>query len=176
MRPADRLTLIPGTADHLLAELQGREALAQSLGVSVPETWPPDLYDRPAMEWSHRYLEAQPDHAGWALWYLVLRASPLAIGIAGFKGVPSDDGTVEVGYSILAEHQRSGYASEAVRHLLTWAFADPRVRRVIAETYPELTPSIRVLEKNGFRFIGDGSDERIIRFELTGEMFAALAD
>ena len=37
----------------------------------------------------------------------------------------------------------------------------------LAETLPELTPSIGVLEKCGFRLIGDGSEPGVIRFELT---------
>ena len=36
----------------------------------------------------------------------------------------------------------------------------------MAETLPELTASIRVLEKNGFRFAGPGSEDGVIRYEL----------
>jgi RimJ/RimL family protein N-acetyltransferase len=42
----------------------------------------------------------------------------------------------------------------------------PSVRRVIAETYPALIASIGVLQKCGFRSIGDGSEPGVIRFEL----------
>jgi ribosomal-protein-alanine N-acetyltransferase len=65
----------------------------------------------------------------------------------------------------LEAHQRRGYASEAVEALVGWAFGHPEVTRVIAETYPELVPSVGVLEKTGFRLIGAGSEERVIRFE-----------
>ena len=58
-------------------------------------------------------------------------------------------------------------SSEAVRGLLGRAFADPVVRTVIAETLPELTPSIGVLAKCGFHLIGEGSEPGVIRFELT---------
>ena len=47
------------------------------------------------------------------------------------------------------------------------AFAVQAVRRAIAETLPELTPSIGVLTKCGFRLIGEGSEPGVIRFELT---------
>ena len=60
---------------------------------------------------------------------------------------------------------RRGYASEAVEALVAWAFGHPEVTRVIAETYPELVASVGVLEETGFRFIGAGSEERVIRFE-----------
>jgi len=38
---------------------------------------------------------------------------------------------------------------------------------VIAETLPELTPSIGVLRKCGFELIGEGSEPGVIRFERT---------
>jgi RimJ/RimL family protein N-acetyltransferase len=88
------------------------------------------------------------------------------IGSAGYKGPPSPDGSVEVGYGIVRDHQRKGYASEAVRGLLTHAFAVPAVQRIIAETFPELTGSIGVLRKCGFRPLGAGSEPGVIRFEL----------
>jgi [ribosomal protein S5]-alanine N-acetyltransferase len=72
-----------------------------------------------------------------------------------------------VGYGVVRDHQRRGYASETVRGLVGHAFALPEVHRVIAETLPELTPSIGVLEKCGFRFIGEGSEPGVIRYELS---------
>ncbi len=53
------------------------------------------------------------------------------------------------------------------------AFANPAVRRVIGETLPELSPSIGVMQKCGFRLVGAGSEAGVIRFELTGEAYAA---
>ena len=165
----ERLELIPGTVDLLSAELEGLAPFRQKLGVMVPQSWPPDLYDRPAQEFMVNYLKENEDASGWGTWYLVLRnGNPeTLIGICGYKGKPSLDGTVEIGYSVLAEYQRKGYASEAARALVDRAFAHPEVTRVIAETFPELLPSIRVLEKNGFVLIGAGSEPGVIRFELS---------
>ena len=41
---------------------------------------------------------------------------------------------MEIGYSILADYQRRGFASEAVRGLLDNAYAHRDITRVIAET------------------------------------------
>jgi len=104
------------------------------------------------------------------LYFVVLVAqerSRTLVGSGGYKGPPSSEGTVEIGYGIVSDHQRRGYALEAVRGLLTRAFALPQVQRVIAETLPELGPSIGVLRKSGFRLIGEGSEPGVIRFELT---------
>ncbi|HEX3542951.1 MAG TPA: GNAT family N-acetyltransferase [Candidatus Acidoferrum sp.] len=75
---------------------------------------------------------------------------------------------------MLETHQRQGYATEAVRALVGWAFQNSAVRRIVADTLPELTPSIRVMEKSGLVFLGDGPIEegmRTIRYELTRERF-----
>ena len=105
----------------------------------------------------------------FGMYWIVLResaASRTLVGAAGFKGMPSENGTVEIGYGVVAEYQRRGYATETVRAFLAHAFGSPRVQRVIAETYPHLAPSIGVLEKCGFTFIGDGSEPDVIRYEL----------
>jgi RimJ/RimL family protein N-acetyltransferase len=167
----ERLDLMASTPAHLYAELNGRKAFQQELGVGVPENWPPDLYDRPTLEYSVNYLKQNPDAVGWAQWYMLLRdeesGKRTAAGICGLKGKPQADGTAEIGYSVLSQFQRKGLASEAVNGLLKWTFAQPSVTRVIAETYPELKPSIRVLEKTGFHLTGAGSEPGVIRFELS---------
>ena len=176
-----RLDLVPGAAAHLRAALEGREALAAALDAEVPESWPPEFYDADAV----RYMLGQlpEDGAGddWGFYYLVLRADeapgaparPTLVGAGGFKGAPDERGEVEVGYSLVPEHQHRGYATEAVLRWAAFAFGDPRVRTVVAQTLPSLGPSIRVLERAGFRFAGEGHDphapagESVLRYKLT---------
>lgn len=171
----ERLKLIAGTHELAKAEIGDRVVFARLLGATVPESWPPPLNDATTMEWSARFAEENPDAIGWGTWYFVLRegpsGGPVAVGTGGFRGKPMEDGPVEVGYSILESFQGVGYATEAVKGLLGWAFKHPEVGRVVAETYPDLTPSIRVLRKNGFVEIGEGSGEGIIRFELSRSAF-----
>jgi ribosomal-protein-alanine N-acetyltransferase len=165
-----RLLLVPASATHLSAELDGGDALAGALGVRVPDEWPPDLYDRATVEFSLVVAEnTPPEDACWLMYYLVLRddegRGPTAIGIAGFKG-PPQEGMVEIGYSILDAYRRRGYATEAVNTFLRFAFGNPLVYEVTAETYPELVASIGVLENCGFRLVGAGSEEGVIRFRV----------
>ncbi len=165
-----RLDLVPATVQHLSAELDGPAALAEALGVRVPPDWPPELYGRDEVEFSLvQVAHTPPDDACWLFYYLVLRAEedgrPAAIGIGGFKG-PPEDGEVEVGYSVLPGYRRRGFASVAVAGFLARAFADPRVGRVVAETYPELAASLRVLERCGLQPLGPGTDEGALRFGI----------
>ena len=138
------------------------------MGAPVAATWPPEFLDEPALEFTARRLASHPDEREWWLWFVLLRKEGGArevIGSAGYKGPPTEDGTVEIGYGIASEHHRRGYASEAAEALVSRAFQLPAVRRVIAETLPELAGSIGVLRRTGFTFIGDGSEPGVIRFE-----------
>lgn len=170
-----RLDLVAANEMSLNAELPGHSKLSGSLNAIVPENWPPDLYDQRAMEFCLKYYRENSDVSGWLLWYLLLRDersnSSVAVGIIGFKGKPANDGTVEIGYSVLSQYRRAGYASEAVSALTRWAFGHPEVTRVIGETFPNLIASIRVLERNGFLHIGAGSEEGVIRYELKREQY-----
>jgi ribosomal-protein-alanine N-acetyltransferase len=174
-----RLELRPGTAAALRAELEGRAELARALGVEVPRSWPPELYDSDAVRWTLEQLGDQEDGGQFGFHYLILRPgqpgaqeSGTLIGIGGFKGPPDSDGEVELGYGVLHEYQGRGYATEAVLAWVARAFADARVSTVVGQTLASLTASIRVLERSGFQLAGAGDDpgapegERVIRYVL----------
>lgn len=197
-----RLELIAATVEISRAEIHDRARFAALLGTPVPAVWPPPLNDDASMQWILDTLERDPDAVGWTAWYYVVRGggtgagSPGAgvlaaggsgegagdggsqaggravIGNGGFTGRPDAEGSVELGYSILEEHQGKGYATEAAEALVAWAFRHGEVRRVIAHTFPELIASVRLLEKCGFRGTGPGSEEGSLRFELTRDAHA----
>jgi RimJ/RimL family protein N-acetyltransferase len=153
-----RLRLIGATPAYLRAELESSAALAAALGVTVAPSWPPELYDADATRWMLGWLESHPDDGEWGFYYFVEADARQAIGAGGYKGAPNDAGVVEIGYSIVPERRRRGFAREAVDGLLAHAFADARVTSVIAHTLIELEPSIAVLRSAGFSFVGQGHD------------------
>ena len=172
----ERLDLVEGTPETVRAALDSDAALSAALGVLVPDTWPPEFLDPPAFEWTLARLEEAAGQDYWWLYFILLRGSPggpTLIGSAGYKGAPDADGTVEIGYGIVRDQHRKGYASEAARGLVARAFARPEIRRVIAETLPELVGSIGVLRTCGFHHIGEGSEPGVIRFELTRDEYFA---
>lgn len=164
-----RLQLIAASTELVQAERDNRARLSELLNAKTPANWPPPLNDENSLTYTIRYLEDHPDALGWVAWYFILTVNNerLLIGNGGFKGVPTAEGTAEVGYSIMESHHRKGYATEAVKGLVDWAFQHKEVNRVIGETLPELHASISVMEKNGFTFLGRGSEEGVIRYELT---------
>jgi RimJ/RimL family protein N-acetyltransferase len=163
----ERLELIPATLELADADLHNRMEFIHQLKACVLDSWPPPLNDENSMKYTRDYLRANPEAVGWAAWYFVAKKhKPVVVGQGGFKGVPAA-GAVEIGYSLLPVFQKQGYALEAVAALLEWAFRHEEVDRVVAETLPELAPSIRLLEKSGFTNIGKGSEDGVIRFELS---------
>ncbi len=146
-----RLNLIAATTELIKKDVEGREFLAGALDVSIPESWPPDLYGPRAMQFALAQLDDASEQ-GWSFWYLTTARDPCELlGICGFKGRPDQSGSVEIGYSILGRFITvHGYATEAVTRLVGWAFSHHNVNEVCAETLPHLSQSIRVLEKNGF--------------------------
>lgn len=165
-RSAAQLTLVPATNTQLRAALQGREALSRALGVSVPETWPHDFLDDAALVYTLERLEDGRAEPRWWFHFVVHTEERALVGSGGFKGAPDASGTVEIGYGIVADRRRRGYATAVARELTARAFEDPRVARVVAETLPELVGSIGVLQKNGFARVEGASEPGAIRFAL----------
>jgi ribosomal-protein-alanine N-acetyltransferase len=166
----DRLHLVPATIALCDAEARGGVAVARALGAAVPESWPPPVFEPDDVDRVRRQLIADPTNGRWTLHYVLRRAAsgagpPALVGVAGYVGPPTRDGVVEIGYAIAVEFQRQGYATEAVRALLSNAFVDARVVVVVATTYAALRPSIRVLEKTGFIEVSRAADTGLMRFE-----------
>ena len=94
-----------------------------------------------------------PDQWEWyAIWMIELKDNT-HIGELCFKGL-SADGIAEIGYGISEEFQNNGYATEAVKAVLEWAFSHSEISAVEAETDSDNTASKRVLEKCGFALNG----------------------
>lgn len=164
-----RLSLIASTRELINKDLDGPAALAEALGVAIPHDWPPDLNDPAVMRFALMQL-GDPAEQGWSFWYLVNNDEPgELVGICGFKGRPDARGSVEISYSVIQPFQRQGFATEAVASLVGWAFSHHNVKEVSAETFPYLRQSIRVLEKNGFKFAGAGSESGVVRYAVRKE-------
>lgn len=148
-----RLSLVMATREILSADLHDRDSLSRLLGAAVPAAWPPPLMDEGVIR---EFLRMQDDPSGplFAAWYWVLddpeAGTNTLIGNGGILSAEGRPDTAVLGYSVLEEFWNRGYATEAVGALLPVIFSLPGITRIIATTYPDLTASIRVLEKNGF--------------------------
>lgn len=169
---SSRLTLIASTLAHVRTELESPDQLATLLGATVSNDWPTGEYDRDAMEFFRARMEEGGEEVeGWYGWYALSSAdldTPEAlVGAGGYFGPPDEEGTVEIGYSVLPKWQRRGYASEMVRMLLENAFTFASVKRVIAHTTQTNPASISVLLRSGFHADGSGLEAGSLRFECS---------
>lgn len=165
MEPFDtpRLRLTPSTIPLARLELADRPAFAQMLGASVPDNWPPESA-ADALPFFLELIEKSPGDLGWFAWYVLEREQGFLIGGCGFKGPPVE-GTVETGYSLLPQFMGKGYGTEMIEGLVAWAFRQPGVERVRAETDAGNTASRRLLARLGFQVIGKGVEEGGMMFE-----------
>ena len=143
----------------------------------MPDNWPPETVTD-ALPLFLAWLEEAPDCVGWFGWYAIAAgkgaAAPVLVGGGGFLG-PTRDGVAQIGYSVLPQFQRQGYATEMVRGLLNWAVGQPGVTRIVAETEWTNPASVRVLEKTGFVPSGPAAEPGGTRFEFSvGEASTAV--
>ena len=102
----DRLHLVAATPELLRAHLESFAALSTVLDAEV-DAMPSDLEDS-NLQWSLEAFERNPAAAGWLMWYFVLQLEDggrRLVGVGGYKGPPSEGGTVEVGYAVVEDEQ-----------------------------------------------------------------------
>ena len=147
---SSRLRMVALDPDLAELQLADRPAFFEALGVEAEPSWPPALTEEADMRDLRDALRAHPGETGWRTWVFISPVMHRLLGTGGFKGAPDDEGVVEVEYSMLTSYREQGLATEAVNTLLQWAYADDRVKRVVAHTRDDRDASHRVLEKAGF--------------------------
>ncbi|MBQ6488046.1 MAG: GNAT family N-acetyltransferase [Solobacterium sp.] len=75
------------------------------------------------------------------------------IGCCGLR--PFGTETYEIGFHLRPEFWRRGYAPEAANAVIDYAFSVLHAEAIYAGHHPENHASRRVLQKLGFRYIGD---------------------
>ncbi|HEV2743337.1 MAG TPA: GNAT family N-acetyltransferase [Rubrobacter sp.] len=149
----DSLRLIAVEPFHVEALSRDKRELAEVLGVAVPEGWPqfPEAFSSP--DGGPRRSERPP--TAWRGYFFVHPRGRSLVGNGGFTGDPDDSGAVEIGYEIAPEHRNRGFATEAARAMIGYAFAHEEVRAVVAHTLAETNASNAVLRKVGMTFVAE---------------------
>jgi RimJ/RimL family protein N-acetyltransferase len=78
-----------------------------------------------------------------------------------FGGPPEESGSVLLGYAMYPQFEGHGYATEAVRARIEWAFRRPGVRQVRTLAPVWNTPALRVAENVGMRPIAADEDDDV---------------
>ena len=100
----------------------------------------------------------------------------MAVGTVLLKHLPDGGGVatrdVEVGWHLRADRWGRGYATEAGRAALAYAFEILRLPEVLAVVYRENEPSLRVCRRLGMEHLG--ATDRY--YGVTLELFRARAE
>ena len=95
------------------------------------------------------------------------------LGMIGARPA-ADDGSVDVGYWLGAQHRGQGFVPEAARAVIEWLGAELGTRRVTWWALPGNAASRRVAEKLGFAFAGTRPVEGGFRGTPAEAWFAEL--
>ena len=88
------------------------------------------------------------------LWAVILKESDLFLGDCGITMQEIEgEHLPELGYRINKEHCNKGYATEAAKACLDYAFNVLKYDTIYTYTKSDNLPSMRVAEKNGMRFV-----------------------
>ena len=129
------------------------------LGTLFPTEWRSDGW-----QWlTPRVIEGDHDGSlldwGTRLVRLIRDPAPVVAEV-GFHGPPGSDGWVEIGYRVVAGYRRRGFAEEACRGLLDWAYARGAAG-VRAAMSPDNEASARLAQKLGFAVTGSAWHEEL---------------
>ena len=178
-RSTNRLRLVSATSELIEAELADISTLELLLDARIPSDWPPTFYNAQTASYVLEQLQNDPSQASWWSWYILEKnqdgQSDVLIGVVGFKGCPTEQGQVEIGYELLPVYQKKGYATEAVAALVAWAFSHSNINSVSAQTLADHHASQGVLTRNRFIATGQGFDDGLetVVYELSRSSFQA---
>ena len=147
-----------------------RERVEALLGASLPAAWP-DERDRQLLSMRGRQMRDDPNSAPWLLRAIVLAETQAMIGHIGFHGPPDERAVVEVGYSVIPEQRRRGYAREAIEALLAWG-RSRGAGGFRASVGPWNAPSLALVAQLGFQQTGvqwDEEDGEELVFEVPAQ-------
>jgi aminoglycoside 6'-N-acetyltransferase len=114
---------------------------------------------------------APGDPGGWVQFSLEERSDGRLVGDIGLSLADGEPGVIKVGYTVSPAFQGRGYATEAVRALVDYAFDVLGAEIVRAYADAENVASIRVAEKVGlvlaerFRHVEDDDVWDVVRYE-----------
>jgi ribosomal-protein-alanine N-acetyltransferase len=163
-----RLSLIAVTSEMLNSEKNGDGCLGENIQCVIPDNWPPVDWEPHVLDFLLAQFAEHPEQLGWCRYvgYAHPDGHRALIGTLGAfvrAGRPSE---CEIGYSILAPYEGQGLATEAARALIAYLRANAGLTSVIAHSFPSLPASIRVMEKCGMVFDGQGEEPGTVRYRL----------
>ena len=159
----ERLLLVPFTVTICREVLNHNFTSLNKMGFKQGISWP----DADVMETLPKIINnlTLAGHAtGFESWMIIKRDSNEIIGDLGFKGFNYTAQNIDIGYGLIAEERGKGYAEEATKALIEWAFSHARVKEITAQCLANNMASIKLLQK--LKFTAQRTNEDYIFWSL----------
>ena len=145
----ERLILIPYTIEICENILLKNHELLYNKGYKEGKSWPDeDVMD--TIPGIIKNLSKNNYATGLESWLIIKKETKEIIGDVGFKGYNFDSQNVDLGYGIIFEERRKGYAEEASRELINWVLKLDYIKEITANCSTENFQSIHLLNKLAF--------------------------
>ncbi len=168
-----RLRLVTITPSLLELQENHPETLARQLHATIPQGWPGKDWEPHVYAFMRDQFRDNPHTLGWHRYILLPQAASLTF-IGAIGSHPKSATEAEIGYGVLEAWQNKGYATEATRALMHHLF-NLGQERIRAQTFPHLTPSLRVMQKCGMKPSGTGEEPGAISYAIDREDFRRQA-
>jgi RimJ/RimL family protein N-acetyltransferase len=135
--------------DSELASLLWGDAIVIQFIDSRDKLTPEEIQQRLEIEISHE----KRFHLQY--WPIFLLETDTFVGCCGLRPYDTEKGIMEIGVHICSEHWRKGYAVEAVKAVIKYAFENKSASGLFAGHNPKNEISKILLNKLGFQFTHD---------------------
>ncbi len=145
----DRLILIPYNYEICKNFIANNFSDLEKLGLKKGNGWP-DVDVRDTLPRILNNLLKVESPTGFESWMIIKNQSLEIIGDAGFKGFNVENENIDIGYGIIESERRNGYAREAIKALLSWAFTNSFLKEITASCLIDNISSINILKQLNF--------------------------
>ena len=122
-----------------------------------------------ATHYIQKNMLTQLESRGYSSYCLITKTNETKIGTCGLYNRDGVDG-VDIGFGLLPQYERLGYAYESANRLLNAAFEDFGLHQIKAITTKDNNSSQRLLEKLGLTMVGTtilpDDDEELLLYNI----------
>lgn len=167
------LRIVPLNIDRMALLCEGQDKLNHVLGLTENNIKNDEHLQTAYREMYQNCLSHENDYLWYTNWQIILKSENKSIGSIGFKGTANERHEVEIGYGINEEYNNQGYATEAMKALIEWAFTQ-KVYYIQAQIEPDNEPSKKVLQKCGFKQIESKNDNLLFELEKPASAWMSI--
>lgn len=139
--------------------------------MSAPETFRFERGSPMSLKDAKKFCQTFAGKTAPGFWAAVLKGNTKVIGnVSFFPEGNADFNTWQIGYIFHPDYYNQGYATEATRAVIKYAFTELGAHRIVANCSPDNTASWKVLEKCGMRREGTAKKDFPLRNDEKGKL------